>query len=121
MTLMFDKSQVEEASHPLVRILRHIFYKKRVTIDEFSTMFIQYGKRLGLASNQINTNRNNARKALNIANNITFAFFMSIVYNVMHLEVVEFSITVIDPETKELVTYKNTDPVESMQKVKPKA
>jgi hypothetical protein len=110
--LMFDKSQVEAATHPLVRILRHIFYKKKITLDNFSTLYAQHGKRLGLAPHVTNTNRNNARKALNHVEKITFVLFRYILYNVLHEEVVEFSVTIKNLETGELVTYKNTDPID---------
>jgi len=102
---MFDKKDVEEATHPLVRILRNIFYEKKITLDDFSTMFAQYGKRMGLAAHITNTNRNNARKALNIPDNMTFLLFQKILLNILYLDMVEFATTVYDQKTKQYVTY----------------
>lgn len=108
---MFDKKQVEESTHPLVRVLRHIFYEKKITLDDFSTLYAQHGKRNGLPPHITNTNRNNARKALNHPDKITFHLFKYILLNVLHLDIVEFAVTIRDTETNDLITYKSNDPI----------
>lgn len=113
MTLMFDKSQVEEATHPLVRILRHIFYKRRITLDDFSTMYARHGKNLGLAAHMTNTNRNNARKALNHPDKITFVLFNYIMHNILREDVVDHGITIREKDGT-LATYKWTDPIDTI-------
>lgn len=110
MALMFNKAKVEESLHPLVRILRHIFYKRRITLDDFSTLYSRLGKELGLHSSKINTNRNNARKALHHSD-ITINLFQYIILNVLRLEIVEYAITVRDQETGEETIFKSTDKI----------
>ena len=111
MALMFDKSKVEEFSHPLVRLLRLIFYKKKVTLDDFSSKYAQHGKILGLHPSITNTNRNNARKALQLET-MTWDFFSKTLHNILRLNIVDFSVTVQDTDTGKLTTYKFTDKVE---------
>lgn len=112
MTLMFDKKSVEETTHPLARILRHIFYKNKITLDGFSSLYAQHGNRQGLSAVTANTNRNNHRKALVLPDTLTFALFQYIINNVLHATIVEYSVTILDEKTGERITYRDTDPIE---------
>jgi len=110
MPLMFDKKDVEEATF-LARLLRLIFYKRRITHDDFSAMWAEYGHRLGQNIQVTNTNRNNARKTMSHPNNMTFRFMHSILLSVLRLEIEAFKI-VVRTETGERVVISSDDPVE---------
>jgi hypothetical protein len=110
MTLMFDKESVEEAGHPLARLLRLIFYRKGVSLDDFSTLWAEHGHRLDLNAQMTNTYRNNARKTMS-RNEMTFRFFHYILLNILHLEVEEIRV-VVRNEKGERVVLGSKDPIE---------
>lgn len=111
MALMFDKDKVNETHHPLVRLIRLIFYKRKITLSIFSTLYAQHGRILGIHSDMTNTNRNNMRKALNRVDSLTFVSFKHLINDILRLEIMEFSVTVKDHETGETITYGSNDKI----------
>lgn len=107
---MFDKKDVDEATHPLAKLLRMIFYKRNITLDKFSGLFAAHGKRLGISNSEVATMRENQRKAI-LKDHITFQTFSVILYNILHLDIVDIAITFKDDDGN-IVTYKNTDEVD---------
>ena len=123
MALMFSKDDVDSVGPPLARLLRLIFYRNRVTLDQFSAMAGEYGKRVGYTPAMINTNRGNLRKALVRKDDITWRLFHGILLNIMRLNIEEIKI-VIRTETGELVEIGSKDPVEGpplSRRVRPQA
>ena len=112
MTLLFSKKDVEAAGHPLVRIMRLICYRKKITIDRFSTLYAEHGVRLGRQKDINDNYRNNARKALNPEHDdMTWRFFHYIMVNVLRVDIVELKI-VVRSDSGELTTIGSNDPVE---------
>jgi hypothetical protein len=111
MTLMFDKNQVEEATY-LARLLRLIFYKRKITHDDFSALWAEHGQRLGQSTDVTNTNRNNARRTMSHPDHMTFRFFHYTLLNILRLDIEEFRVVIRDPTTGERVTISSHDPVE---------
>ena len=110
--LMFDKQAVEQSTHVLVRLFRLIFYKRRITLDDFSARYVQYGNRIGMSKYRIGTHRVNDRRALCSLDKITYTLFSKILLNILRLDIVEVAVTIKDTKTGELTTYRSTDPVE---------
>lgn len=110
--LMFDKQAVEKSTHVLVRLFRLIFYKRKITLDDFSARYVQYGNRIGMSKYRMGTHRVNDRRALSNLDNITYTLFSRILLNILRLDVVEVAVTIRDTKTGELTTYRSTDPVE---------
>lgn len=111
MALMFDKSSVEEATHPLVRLLRLIIFKKKMSLDDFSALYAEHGRRLGHSTQVTNTNRNNARKAMSRPDDMTFRFFHYIALNILRLDIESISV-VVRTESGDRIVISSTDPVE---------
>ena len=110
--LMFDKESVGAATHPLARLLRLIFFRKKITLDDFSALYAQYGQRVGSSVYHTTTRCANARRALLDPDNLTYERFRRELYNILRLEVVEIAVTIRDEKTGQLITYKSTDPIE---------
>jgi hypothetical protein len=91
MTLMFDKTDVDAAGPLLVRLMRLIFYRYKITLDGFAQMVGEHGRRLGSSADAINVHRNNLRNSLN-SSDMTWRFFYYMVLNILRLEVVELRI-----------------------------
>lgn len=94
MKLMFDKKDVDASMHPLVRLLRLIFYKRNITIDKFYTLFSEHGKRLGRSVGENNIQRNNMLKVLNKNHDsMTWWFFCYILFSVLCINIEEVKIS----------------------------
>jgi hypothetical protein len=111
MALMFSKEDVEAAGPPLVRLLRLIFYRNRISLDQFSALCGEHGRRIGSTPAMINTDRGNHRKALVRKDEITWRLFYYILLNILRLPIEEIRI-VIRTESGELVEIGSKDPVE---------
>jgi hypothetical protein len=111
MALMFNKNDVEAAGHPLVRLFRLIFYKNGVTIDGFTRMVAEHGRRLGRTPAMINTARNNHRSTSVGKDEITWRFFHFAMLNLLQLDIEEV-ILVVRTENGELVKIGSNDPVD---------
>lgn len=107
--MMFDKKDVDAAGHPIVRLLRLIFYRQKVTLDQFSSMYAKHGKRIGLSPDEINTNKNNARKALAPSkDDMTWRFFHYMLSSILLLDIEEV-ILVIKLDSGELIEIGSRD------------
>lgn len=112
MSLMFNKKDVEMSRHPLVRLLRLIFYRNKITLDRFTTLFAEHGKRMGRPPDMNSTYRNNARKTLSVTHDdMTWRFFHYILSNVLRLDIKEV-IIVFKKENGELIEVGSNDPVD---------
>lgn len=112
MALMFDKEAVEIASHPLVRLLRLIFYRMKITSDDYVALWAKHGQRLGWSPQNANIMRNNSRSPLSDGRVITYRLFSYIIFNILQLEVVEFQIKLREIETGKTFVVSDSDPVE---------
>ena len=112
MTLMFTKKDVDVSQHQLVRLLRLIFYRKKITISDFSTLFAEHGKRLGRSKENNDIQRNNSRKALLVErDDMTWRFFQYIMLNILKIKIIEIRL-IIKTESGKLVTIGSNDPVD---------
>ena len=121
MWLMFDKTSVTDAvdcpyaktipDHMLIRLLRLIFYRKKITLEDFSRLYQQYGHRLSWCQDEIRIDSNNDRRALASSNKLTIFLFIRILLNVIRMDIESFEITCHDLDTGERITYNSSDQV----------
>jgi len=107
MALMFSKDDVNAVGSPLVRLLRLIFYRNKITMDQFSALCGEYGRRIGSSPSGINTDRGNLRKAL-LKDEITWRLFYFILLNILRLNIVEVRF-VIRTKTGDLIEVGSKD------------
>ena len=108
--LVFTKEKVNQTRLPLVRLLRIIFYKLKVTNDDLIRMHMRYWSRTRPGDHTAVTHRNNLRRRIDDDMSLTWKAFHFVLNDIMRLSVVRISVTVIDPDTNEEVIY-NSDEV----------
>jgi hypothetical protein len=121
MALMFDRQSVidtvrqpppkELPDYMLIRLLRLIFYRKRITLEEFSRLYQQYGQRLNWRQDEIRVDNNNDRRALASPTRLTIFLFTRILLNVIRLDIEDFEIVARDTVTGERVTFGSNERV----------
>lgn len=118
MTLLFNKSDVEAAGHPLVRMLRLIFYRNKITLDRFATLYADHGRTLGRSKEMTNIAKNNAQKTLHRdQEDMTWRFFHYILVNVLRLDILEVRVVVRMEKTGELIEIGSNDSVDQPLRV----
>lgn len=103
--------------HPLVRLLRLIFFHRGITLDRFSALYAEHGRRMREEPFITSRNRDNTRKALDASkshNNMqmTWRMFFFVLTDILHLQVEEVRIVIRDPNTGHLVDIGSNDPVD---------
>lgn len=116
--LMFSKSDVEAVVNPLIRLLRLIFYRKGITLDDFAARCAEHGQRLGMTSNDLNIHRNNLRKPLKKTDEMTWRFFYYMMLNILCLKIVDVRLIFRDADGN-LVEIGSSDPVDLDQPKSP--
>ena len=116
MSLMFEKNDVEAAGPFLVRLLRLLFYRGKITLDQFGTLCGEHGRKLGSTPAMVNTHRNNLRKTLAKDDDMTWRFFQYVLLNIMRINIVEIRL-VIKNEKGELIEIGSSDPPDDLPKI----
>lgn len=108
---MFNKDDISLACTPLVRLLRIIFVRRGVTHDDFVQKHIDYFNRVGLPSTQLNYDKNNLRRTLDDPEKLSYKMFMHVIMNILHADVVEYSVVLKDPVTGVEEKYSSNDKI----------
>ncbi len=110
MRRIFQKVDIETVCDPLVRLLRLIFYRQKITFDHFLASWLRYGHTQNLPHNTIITRCHNDCKVLDNPRSITFNKFHRLLTEHLDVELVSLQIVVQDPGTGEIVIYGSADP-----------
>lgn len=101
--LMFDKEAVLTQRNHLARLMKTIFFKLKITHDDFVRMFSQWWYRSGQTTSMI-TNRGNLRRALE-AEEPTIRTFFVLVFDVLNMDIIRLSMTGRSRDTGEVFTF----------------
>lgn len=123
MTLFFDEKSICDPFRLdsiaqvapdlfLVRLLRLLFYKKRITLDEFFCLYQKHGSALKWSPDEIRMKHNNDRTTIASPSKLTMFMFMRIVYSILREDVVSMSVVLRDPTTGRCDTFSSSDPVD---------
>jgi len=115
--LMFSKQDVEAAAHPLVRLLRLIFFRFGITLDKFTALYADHGRRMREDPAVTSQNRNNTRRSLEAGRNqnnmqLTWKLFYFITTSILRLEIEEIRVVIRDPSTGKQIEIGSNDPVD---------
>ena len=115
--LMFSKRDVDAAGHPLVRLLRLIFYRRGVTLERFNALYSEHGARMRETPNVTSMNRANTRKALEADKSLnnsqmTWRLFYYVLTSILRLNIREVRVVLHDPVSGQVVVIGSHDPVD---------
>lgn len=112
MAAIYTPDETGIIRDPLMRLLRQIYLQRGITSDDFVRMHTAYWRRKSsvFATDPANTHRNNLRKVMQ-GDTITIRMFYELVLHIPNLALVRFSVTLMDPRTKEVRTYSDDDPL----------
>jgi len=119
--LMFDRDDVLKEGHPLGRILRLLFYKLRITNDDYIKKHAEYFSRWNRDITKRNHDMHNLRRWLSgkikdLAGNehdapsYSYARTKKVIEDVLNLQVKRWSVTVINEDGNECVINSDDDP-----------
>ena len=103
--LMFYEGDIEKAAHPLVKLLRKIFYNKRITKKQFSEMYDQYSVRKLRSGTLGKVLFTGTTKLLDDDNYLSWNTFYQVTTDVLQLNISEIDITVTGAEGASTETY----------------
>lgn len=109
--LMFEIDDIKSVRDHLVKLMRIIFYKRKITQDDFVEKHTAYFNRTNLPPFFLNHDKNNLRRTLNDPEKLTFKRMLHVLANILYLDIIRVSITVKDPTTGDEVTYSSDDKV----------
>ena len=121
MPLVFDRDAVDEPllypAHttpdlPLVRLLRLIFFRLKITLDDFANLYHTHGKTINMPPETIRARHNNDRRSISSPTKLTLYLFNRIVYNVLRMNVIRFEVVLEDPKTGQITIYRSDDPLD---------
>lgn len=120
MSLVFDKEKVLKTKDHLARLLAQVFYRRKVTEDDLVQLFFTYWRlhRTSEPYSKASVRLNNIRTVIQTAHSgskefpVTWKSFANIVFLILNLPVVRFSVTLADPITNEEFTINSDDPIE---------
>ena len=127
--LMFEREDVLKETHPLGRILRLLFYKMRITHDDYIRMHAEFFSRWNFPPEKRNHDMHNLRRWLsgkikdasgNEHDLPTYSFqrTMKVIADVLNLPVVRWSVTLRDREGNEFTL--NSDDIPDAPEPLPK-
>ena len=94
MELLFNNKDVMVARHPLVKLIRLMFYRNRTTLSDFIDGHNRYSNMVGWGKKEAQTDRSNNLKTIVRTEGITFQKFYQIINLFMHWDIVRISITI---------------------------
>lgn len=115
----FSKKSVDETRDPLLKVLKLIFTHEGVCNEEFNAKHSDWytsGNGKGSKS-PIHTSLNNFRQVMIDKSNITWDYFVKILYSVMRLDIINVAVSIRDSNTKEVYTVKSTDTYDYQKKL----
>ena len=112
MQPIFTRDDVKHAHHQLVRLLRLIIYKRKLTFNDYTRFHNLYAHSIGMSVKDASTDRSNHWKTLLKLQGISFHKFIHIVTMIFKDDIIRFSITTRNPTTGLETTYNSDDPVD---------
>lgn len=98
LDLIYNSEKVRRAHDRLIRIVRLIFFREKITLEDFDELHRRQIMRFPKTQTQINSSLNNARRLLK-EDKISWDKFQYLVVDILRYEIVDFRITVKNPET----------------------
>lgn len=93
--LIFNESDIHMVSDPTARLLRKIFFDRKITPAKYDELHKEHVKRVGMDRGMGNYHRNNIRKAI-MHDKVTLQTFCFVVMSILNCQLDNFTISVIE-------------------------
>ena len=110
----YDPHEVNECNDRLVKLIRLIYTKRKITNEQFNRLHKYYYTNVQcVREKEVEVSRRgNDRRTLSNPVKLSWKAFILGVTHILGLKIVEMTITVQDPKTKELMTVSTKDYVD---------
>lgn len=105
--LMFKLRDIAAVTNPIAKLLRMIFYQKRLTEEEFYERHRKYKETIGKTSGQINTDKGNLKKTI-FAPRLTIKQFERII-TMLNYDITDTTFEITDRNTGRSEEFKLSD------------
>lgn len=96
--LMFTKKDVENTTHTLMKMLRHILYTKKITLKSFIEMHNAYMKSINTSPKDANYKKGNLLKVIFKKDEITIKLFEYILINILQMNITKMTYDFFDAD-----------------------
>lgn len=114
---MFNEDDIISTPHPLMKLLRGIFFIRNITLECFSSRIRLYAAQvLGLTPAKVNSQRGNALKHLKYNDELTYRKFNQFFCGVLGYTIKDITVTIITDDGEE-VQYSVSDFAKSKEEL----
>lgn len=96
--LIYNAEKVRSARDRLVRIIRLIFYREKLTFEDFDELHRRHITKFPKSQTQINSSLNNDRRLLK-DDRISWDKFQYLIHDILRMNIKDFRLVVENPDT----------------------
>lgn len=105
----YSRTALQSAWNCMAQLIGHMSYGLGLTLDDYTTRYSRFAARQGRARHHVNSQRNNARKAL-ISPKPTYKALYGFI-DILNFDLVSITIRVRNRETNEEFVFASNDPI----------
>lgn len=105
---IYTPEKIRNTQDRLVRILRLLFFREKITFETFDACHHRHNSRFALTRQQITQSKGNDRRLLK-EDKLSWDKFQYLLVDILHWEIEDFRITVKDKDTGRVITVAAND------------